>query len=64
VRELLELHYDPLYQRSITRNFPRHADGVVAAVDAIDQDAFRALARRVIDAAAARTPPITQREPA
>jgi len=59
VRELLEVHYDPLYQRSTARNFPRHAAGVVAPVEALDDAAFRALARRVIDAAAARTPPST-----
>lgn len=51
VRELLELHYDPLYRRSIALNFPRHADGLVARVDAIDDAAFRMLARRVMDAA-------------
>jgi tRNA 2-selenouridine synthase len=48
VRELLEMHYDPLYQRSIARNFPRHAEGTTARVTAVDDDAFRALARRII----------------
>ena len=50
VRELLELHYDPLYQRSIARNFPRHAEGLVAPVTALDEEAFRALARHVVAA--------------
>ena len=48
VRELLEAHYDPLYLRSIERNFPRHAEGVVAPVHALGDEAFRALARRIV----------------
>jgi tRNA 2-selenouridine synthase len=63
VRELLERHYDPLYLRSIERNFPRHAEGEPAAVAALDEPAFRALARRLVasdtqhrSAAAALTP--------
>jgi tRNA 2-selenouridine synthase len=62
VRELLELHYDPLYQRSIARNFPRHAVGLVAPVEAIDDAAFRALARRVIAAAGSTQPNMPQQE--
>jgi len=53
VRELLEVHYDPLYLRSIERNFPRHAHGTVAPVTALDDGAFRALARRVVAASPA-----------
>jgi tRNA 2-selenouridine synthase len=57
VAELLALHYDPLYRRSLERNFPRHAEGLVAPVAALDEGAFRALAREVIDATcAARAP--------
>ena len=59
VRELLELHYDPLYQRSIARNFPRRAEGIVAPVDAIDEAALRALARRVIAAVQTPSPNVT-----
>ena len=50
VGELLATHYDPLYQRSIERNFPRHADAFVAPVTSIDDAALRALAREVIAA--------------
>ena len=63
-RELLEMHYDPLYRRSIAKNFPRHAEGMVASVEAIDDAAFRALARSVIDTTATRPPRMAHREPA
>jgi len=56
VRELLERHYDPLYLRSIARNFPRHAEGLVAHVTGIDDDAFRALARRIVAADTVASP--------
>jgi tRNA 2-selenouridine synthase len=48
VRDLLEVHYDPLYARSIERNFPRHAEGVVAPVHGLGDEALRALARRIV----------------
>jgi tRNA 2-selenouridine synthase len=48
VGELLDLHYDPLYRRSIERNFPRHVDAQVAEVSAVDTAAFEALAARVV----------------
>ena len=64
VGELLEVHYDPLYRRSIARNFPRHAEAFVATVESIDAAAFRALARRVIAAAVTRaSAPVAHREP-
>ena len=44
VAELLELHYDPMYTRSIGRNFPRIAEALEVAPSATDGD-FRALAR-------------------
>jgi tRNA 2-selenouridine synthase len=50
VSELLAKHYDPLYQRSIERNFPRHADAFVARVTSTDDAALRALAREAIAA--------------
>jgi tRNA 2-selenouridine synthase len=53
VGELLSAHYDPLYRRSIERNFPRHTEALVAPVDAIDDGALRALAREVIASEAA-----------
>jgi tRNA 2-selenouridine synthase len=49
VSELLEHHYDPSYSRSIERNFPRHVDATVVAPRAIDDAAFRELAREVIE---------------
>ncbi|HVO90673.1 MAG TPA: tRNA 2-selenouridine(34) synthase MnmH [Casimicrobiaceae bacterium] len=48
VAELLDRHYDPLYLRSIDRNFPRHVDAIVASVDAISQSDFAALANELI----------------
>ena len=52
IAELLELHYDPTYLRSIERNFPRHSDAVIARVDDISAIGFRTLARDVIARAA------------
>jgi tRNA 2-selenouridine synthase len=51
VADLLDVHYDPAYRRSIERNFPRIADAIVAAPSDIGIPAYRALARE-IDAAA------------
>jgi len=45
VDELLDLHYDPTYGRSILRNFPRHAEAIRVTPNAIDGPAFRTLAR-------------------
>ena len=45
VGELLVMHYDPTYGRSILRNFPRHAEAIALTPHAIDLPAFRALAR-------------------
>jgi tRNA 2-selenouridine synthase len=47
VGDLLDVHYDPAYRRSIDRNFPRVADAIVAAPPHIGTDAFRALAREI-----------------
>jgi tRNA 2-selenouridine synthase len=47
IAELLDLHYDPAYSRSIGRNFPRIADAVAVAPAAATEDAFRALAREL-----------------
>jgi len=48
IAELLSLHYDPTYTRSIARNFPRHADAAIAEVSDISPAGFRALARDVL----------------
>jgi len=47
VGELLDRHYDPLYARSIDRNFPRIADAIGIAPAAVSGAAFRALAREL-----------------
>jgi tRNA 2-selenouridine synthase len=47
VGELLEAHYDPMYRRSIDRNFPRVADAIDVEPSAIADGAFRALAREL-----------------
>lgn len=48
--ELLELHYDPSYERAIERNFPRHRDARVLRVEGTGNQAFEALAATLIDA--------------
>jgi len=47
VGELLELHYDPAYARSIGKNFPRIADAIAVAPSALTDSAFQALAREL-----------------
>ena len=48
--ELLELHYDPSYERAIERNFPRHRDARVLRVEGTGNQAFKTLAATLIDA--------------
>jgi len=48
VAELLERHYDPMYERSLRRHFAAPAAALTFMVDAIDTDTFAALASRVI----------------
>ena len=45
--ELLALHYDPAYTRSIDRNFPRVAGAIDVAPSALTDAAFAALAREI-----------------
>jgi tRNA 2-selenouridine synthase len=47
VSELLEVHYDPMYRRSIDRNFPRIADAIDVEPSMLSGSAFRALAREL-----------------
>ena len=54
VGDLLVRHYDPMYRRSIGRNFPNAGDAIRGAPTGIDDDAFRALARRIDAAVRAR----------
>lgn len=49
VAELLEGHYDPVYARSIERNFARYRDRLDVRVDALADDAFATLAKEVIE---------------
>jgi tRNA 2-selenouridine synthase len=54
VGELLDAHYDPIYARSIERNFPRSAEAVVVAPEGIGEDAYRRAARQLIQAIATK----------
>jgi tRNA 2-selenouridine synthase len=47
VSELLEVHYDPMYRRSIARNFPRTADAIDVEPSTLGESDFRALAREL-----------------
>lgn len=53
VGELLTRHYDPLYARSMSRNFPRHAEGTHVPVEGVSADAFRNVARALVGRGAA-----------
>jgi tRNA 2-selenouridine synthase len=44
VSELLDVHYDPMYRRSIERNFPRIADALDVEPSTLGESGFRALA--------------------
>jgi tRNA 2-selenouridine synthase len=59
IDELLSLHYDPTYGRSMQRNFPRHAEALRVTPNAIDVQAFRALAREIDAQVAAQFQPET-----
>ena len=43
--ELLDVHYDPSYERAIRSNFPRHREAAVLQLDDPSDEGFRALAR-------------------
>jgi tRNA 2-selenouridine synthase len=47
VDEMLTMHYDPTYGRSIERNFPNAAAAITVTPDDISMSAFRALARQL-----------------
>jgi tRNA 2-selenouridine synthase len=47
VSELLEVHYDPMYRRSIDRNFPRIADAIDVEPSTLGESGFRAIAREL-----------------
>ena len=48
VRDLLVAHYDPTYQRSIERNFPRVTDAITVTPDDVAPQAFAALAQQLL----------------
>jgi tRNA 2-selenouridine synthase len=50
VEDLLVSHYDPIYARSIERNFPRYGEAIVVAPEGIDEGAYRRVARQLIEA--------------
>ncbi|MHB1428473.1 MAG: tRNA 2-selenouridine(34) synthase MnmH [Rhodocyclaceae bacterium] len=50
VDELLEKHYDPLYQRSQEKNFRDYADAAVFAADDLSPAAINQLAERILAA--------------
>ena len=56
VGELLARHYDPMYTRSIARNFPHVVEAIVASPADADARAFRALAREIDDAVRVASP--------
>lgn len=60
VRELLEQHYDPIYERSMPRNYPGYATAQALALAAADPASLDTAARQVIAStpAALRVTPI------
>lgn len=50
VTELLERHYDPLYQRSQAKNYRDYADALSIATDDLGADGIKALAARILAA--------------
>jgi len=50
VRELLEKHYDPLYQRSQARNYRDYADALTVSTDDLGANGIKALAARILAA--------------
>jgi len=52
--DLLERHYDPVYARSIERNFPRYDAATVVRIDDVSAEGFAAAARALLAAATDR----------
>ena len=48
VRELLEKHYDPLYQRSQAKNYPDYKDAASFATDDLSPEGIRRLAAAIL----------------
>jgi tRNA 2-selenouridine synthase len=47
IDDLLARHYDPMYAKSIARNFPNYSRAIPVAPAAIGEHAFRAVARKL-----------------
>ena len=56
IGELLDMHYDPVYLRSIGRNFPGIAGAITVAPSAVTDEGFRMLARELDATALAQSP--------
>lgn len=59
VADLLETHYDPMYARSLARNFPSTPEALVIEARGVSPDAFATLAcevRAMLDAAEVTAP--------
>jgi len=54
--ELLDRHYDPMYARSIERNFPRYDTATAVRVDAVTDAGFRAAAQALLAVATTGAP--------
>ncbi len=57
VRQLLEQHYDPIYERSMPRNYPGYAQALPLALAAADANCLAGAARHLIDATPAPARP-------
>jgi tRNA 2-selenouridine synthase len=47
--DLLDVHYDPSYERAIRRNFPRYREALMLTVDDASPAAFARLARQLLE---------------
>ncbi len=47
VAELLELHYDPSYQRATSRNYPRLSEARRIAIESLSPDALKLIAKNL-----------------
>ena len=56
VQDLLVMHYDPAYTRSIERNFPRVVDAITVTPHDVAPAAFAALARELLSTIEAPAP--------
>jgi len=56
VQELLEQHYDPIYERSMPRNYPGYAQAYPLELTAADPASLARAARHLIEATASPTP--------